>query len=95
MPLKIVVVGSGLAGLSTALCLSSQGHKVTVHERFSQLPKGGADIQLASNAAKVLEKLGLMSSLSHVANSKGFVHWRSWHSMDLITRNLVDLSGVR
>ena len=92
VPLNIIVVGSGLAGLSTALCLSSKGHDVTVLERSSQLQTGGADIQLASNAAKLLDKLGLMSSLKHVANPKEYLHWRGWKSMNLLARNPIDLS---
>ena len=92
VPLDIIIVGSGLAGLTTALCLSSKGHGVTVLERSSQLQRGGADIQLAANAAKLLDRLGLMPSLRHVANTKEFLHWRGWHSMDLLARNPIDLS---
>jgi NADPH-dependent 2,4-dienoyl-CoA reductase/sulfur reductase-like enzyme len=35
--LKIIIVGAGLGGLSTAIALATQGHKVTVYEQAPQL----------------------------------------------------------
>jgi salicylate hydroxylase len=36
-PLKIIVVGAGLGGLSTAIALARRGHKVIVLEQASRL----------------------------------------------------------
>ena len=93
VPLKIIVVGSGLIGLSAALCLSTKGHDVTVLEKCSTLQTGGADLQCAANAAKILSRIGLLHSLSHVLNPKTHIHWRGWHSMDVFARHPIDISA--
>lgn len=40
---RIVVVGSGIAGMCTALALAKRGHRVTVLERDTPPPEGDAD----------------------------------------------------
>ena len=34
-PLRIVIIGAGIAGLSAAIALSKQGHHVTVRDSFA------------------------------------------------------------
>ncbi len=40
---NIVVVGSGMCGMTTALALAKRGHQVTVFERDPPPPEGSAD----------------------------------------------------
>ncbi len=42
-PQKIVIVGSGMCGMTTALALASKGHRVTIFERDARPPDGDAD----------------------------------------------------
>ena len=51
---NVVVVGAGIAGLTTALALTHKGHKVTVLEKYVETNAMGGPIQLAPNATRVL-----------------------------------------
>jgi len=37
VPLKIVIVGAGIGGLSTAIALARRGHQVTAFEQVQEL----------------------------------------------------------
>jgi salicylate hydroxylase len=59
MPLSIIVVGAGIAGLSTTIALRDQGHKVTLLEKSSFLQEAGAAIHVSPNCTRLLRRLGL------------------------------------
>jgi 2-polyprenyl-6-methoxyphenol hydroxylase-like FAD-dependent oxidoreductase len=56
---RIVVVGGGVGGLTTAIALRSVGIEARVLERAPELREVGAGIGLWPNAIHVLERLGL------------------------------------
>jgi salicylate hydroxylase len=66
MPFKIVVVGTGIAGLSAAIALSDKGHTVTVVEATSQLKAIGGIIAIQPNANRVLDKLGVYQEMLRI-----------------------------
>lgn len=57
------IVGGGVGGLATALALSMRGHDVLVLESAPALGEIGAGIQLAPNALRVLDELGLLGDV--------------------------------
>ncbi len=57
--LRVVVVGAGMGGLTTALAMQKAGYEVEVYDRVSELRPAGAGISLWSNGVKVLNRLGL------------------------------------
>ena len=59
----ILVVGGGIGGLSAALAISRTGRQVRVLERAHQFGEIGAGIQLAPNATRILERLGLLGEV--------------------------------
>ncbi|MET7401562.1 FAD-dependent oxidoreductase [Dactylosporangium sp. NPDC005572] len=65
--MDIAVVGGGIAGLTTALALTAQGLPCTVFERSDSAGSEGFGIQLAPNAGRVLDRLGLGPALDAVA----------------------------
>jgi len=67
-PLKVIVVGAGIAGLSVALGLKKTGHEVLVLERAHEIAEVGAGIQVAPNAARILGRLGLLDKVMAKAN---------------------------
>lgn len=58
-PLRVLVVGAGIGGLTAAIALRHQGHDVEVFEQSKLAQETGAAIHLASNANGVLRRLGL------------------------------------
>jgi salicylate hydroxylase len=59
VPKKIVIVGAGVGGLTTALACLHHGHEVTLLEQAPALGEVGAGIQIPPNAMKVFHALGL------------------------------------
>lgn len=85
----VLIVGAGIAGLTTALALHKLGLPVEIYERTSALLELGAGLQLASNAARVLIDLGLEAEMERVAveaTGKAIRLWntgQSWPLFDL------------
>ena len=78
--LEILIAGGGIGGLTAALCLAQDGHRVTVCERASEFVEAGAGIQISPNASRVLHDLGMEGELREVAflpEGTQFRHWRT------------------
>jgi 2-polyprenyl-6-methoxyphenol hydroxylase-like FAD-dependent oxidoreductase len=56
---RILVIGGGIVGLSTAISLSRKGHKVTILEKVALLRPIGGVINCLPNSARVLKAYGL------------------------------------
>jgi len=56
----LLVVGGGIGGLAAALCLARLGRTVQVLEQAPAFGEIGAGLQLAPNAARILDWLGLL-----------------------------------
>ncbi|SPO06393.1 related to salicylate 1-monooxygenase [Cephalotrichum gorgonifer] len=59
VPLKILVVGAGIAGLAAAIGLREQGHQVELFERSKLAEEEGAAIHLQPNCVGILRRLGI------------------------------------
>ncbi|PLB47652.1 FAD/NAD(P)-binding domain-containing protein [Aspergillus steynii IBT 23096] len=83
MPLKVIVVGAGLAGLGAAIALNRAGHNVQVIEQSRFLNEVGAAIHVAPNATRILRAwgcdMGSMQSVQcnglQVWDSQGNLRW--------------------
>ncbi len=64
---QTLIVGGGIGGLTTALALSRAGRSVHVLERSSEFGEIGAGLQLAPNATRILDRLGVLGELSRHA----------------------------
>ncbi|KAF5866543.1 hypothetical protein ETB97_011428 [Aspergillus alliaceus] len=67
-PLKVLIVGCGISGLTTALGLKLSGHGVTIFEQTSTLAEVGAGIQLAPSASRILRRLGVLVEVTRKSN---------------------------
>jgi len=58
-PLRILVVGAGVGGISIARGLLRDGHDVTVFEKRPDAAAGGGAVTIWSNGSTVLAQLGV------------------------------------
>lgn len=64
---KIILIGAGIGGLTTALALQRRGFKVSVYEQAPKLGEVGAGLTLSPNATHALESIGLGGELARLA----------------------------
>lgn len=96
IPLKITVIGGGMAGLSSAIALSdiNPDHQITVLESNASLSELGAGLQLFANSTRVLHKWGLTSALEKVAFQSSHLSIRRWKDNTELTFNLNNPSST-
>ncbi|MBB5072967.1 salicylate hydroxylase [Bartonella callosciuri] len=87
-----IIVGGGIAGLSTALALAHKGIASTIIEKCTQLDAVGAGIQLTPNATRILAHWGILSKLTEVGIIPHFFELRD--GMSLKTRLRTDLINL-
>lgn len=62
--MKTIIIGGGIAGLTTAIALEQIGYETAVYESSPQLSVAGAGIWMATNAMQVFHRLGLADEVS-------------------------------
>lgn len=58
-PLCVLIVGSGIGGLATAIALRQKGHHVTIFEQSKLSQETGAAMNLTPNCSGLLDRLGV------------------------------------
>ena len=90
--MKIVVIGAGIGGLTTALALAQSGHAVEVVEKASSLSPLGAGLQVSANARRVLHNLGIGEAFSSICTEPSRIVVRRWEDDSIIGEG--PLTGV-
>lgn len=75
-PLKVIVIGGGIAGLTLALALNNHKIRVDVYERNNEITEVGAGLALGANSAKIIEDLGLKNGLDKISTRIGGGYYR-------------------
>ena len=89
--LKVIVIGAGMAGLSTGIALRQAGYEVEIYEKTSKLRPAGAGISLWSNGIKVLNKLGLGKEVAAIGGQMNRMEYRNHQGEVLNGVNLIPL----
>ena len=76
--MKVLVVGGGIGGITCMLALRKRGVDAQLFEQAAAFAQVGAGIQISSNAARILLKLGLGASLKKVATYPEARDYRGW-----------------
>ncbi|WP_018685552.1 FAD-dependent monooxygenase [Actinokineospora enzanensis] len=85
-PLRVAVVGAGIAGLTIAAALRANGLRCHVFEQTGHLREIGAGIQLSPNGTRPLLRLGLGRRLDQVAVRPDAIEVRDWQGDRLVAR---------
>ncbi|GLQ29979.1 FAD-dependent oxidoreductase [Litoribrevibacter albus] len=65
--MDVIILGGGVAGVSTAIALKQNGFNVRVFERHKVASTIGAGVVIWPNAAYVLEQLGVLNQIEEVS----------------------------
>lgn len=71
-PLKVIVIGAGIGGLTCAIACRCAGYDVEVYDRVEKLQPSGGGIILWPNGVKALKVLGLNDSIAAIA---GYINY--------------------
>jgi FAD-dependent urate hydroxylase len=96
--LKVVIIGAGMGGLTTAIAMRQAGYEVEIYDRVSQLRPAGAGISLWSNGVKVLNRLGLSKEIAAIGGQMERVTYYSQMGeklTDFSLQPLIDRVGQR
>lgn len=100
-PLSAVVIGGGIAGLTTAIALDRAGISVEVYERADPLGEIGAGISIWLNALRAFGELGLADTIRSFSVPAGEAGLRTWDGRLLVgprqtslARRLEDIAVV-
>jgi 3-hydroxybenzoate 6-monooxygenase len=85
MRISFLVVGGGIGGLATALALSRTGRAVHLIERDDEFEEIGAGLQLAPNASRMLDRLGVLDQIAKSAIYPKRLVWKDAVSGNLLT----------
>jgi salicylate hydroxylase len=80
MTARILIVGGGIAGLTTGIALRRAGFEVTIFEQAAVLSEAGAGISLSQAALSVYRALGLGAAIeaaAQVTADMAFLHFRT------------------
>lgn len=93
LPLKVIIVGAGLGGVTAAIALKLAGHEVILLEQAPLLGEVGAGIQIPPPSVRILHTIGAydyVRAASMIPNNVRFYRWRD--GSQLSEQNLVPLT---
>jgi len=73
--MKAIIIGGGIGGLTTALCLHRLGIECEVYEQAAELRELGVGITLMTHAVAELADLGLLPDLDRVAIRSEYLNY--------------------
>ena len=89
--IPLLIIGGGIGGLATALAVSQAGHTAHVIEKAADFAEIGAGLQIAPNATRMLDRLGILSEIKkHATFPKRLVLMNAVSGQEITA---VDLGG--
>ena len=82
--MKILIAGSGISGLTSAISLALRGEEVELLEQSQTPQEYGGGLQLSANGCKILESLGVLDQLTTLSFSPDHIEMRIGSSGKLV-----------
>jgi salicylate hydroxylase len=79
-PLKVLIAGGGIGGLTAALALVQRGFHVELYEQAGEVREVGAGVQVGPSAMRILHALGVMDAVMAVAAQPIRSEFRMWNT---------------
>ncbi|AQX18433.1 salicylate hydroxylase [Bartonella sp. A1379B] len=93
---SLIIIGAGIAGLSSALALAHKGIASTIIEKRKQLDSIGSGIQLTPNATRILDRWGMLNTLIKLGIKPRFLELKDGISLKThLHADLINLSEKR
>jgi salicylate hydroxylase len=83
MTSRVVVIGSGIGGLTAAIALRAEGHEVEVYDQATTFGAIGAGVALGANGSRVLDRLGLGPALREFGCDLHRIQFHEWRTGQL------------
>lgn len=83
---RIIIIGGGIGGLTTALALQQRGYRVSVYERAQEMKEIGAGLHISQNARRALRNLGVDEDIERISYSGGVLHICNYATGEVIRR---------
>lgn len=83
--LNVLIVGAGIAGLTTAYWLRRAGHNVRVIDRAARRRREGFMIDFYGPGYTVAEEMGILPDLEHI--HREIAQWKSGASAAMRSRS--------
>jgi salicylate hydroxylase len=93
--MRASIIGAGIGGLTAALTLRRAGLEVSIYEQAPELREVGAGIQLAPNATRILERLGLRDGLARIGVRPETIEHRRWQDGRVLLRQPLGVACER
>ena len=86
--MKVLVIGAGIGGLTTAIALKRKRLEVEVYEAAPEIKEAGSGIWMATNALNVLERLGVAQEVKAAGRDLGEIVIRDTRDRILLSMKL-------
>ncbi|CAK7222051.1 hypothetical protein SBRCBS47491_004737 [Sporothrix bragantina] len=70
-PLKVIIVGAGLGGLSCGIACRRQGFDVIIYDQVKEFLRIGDSIGLGSNTSRLLHRWGVAKTMETISSATG------------------------
>ncbi len=91
--LNIAVVGAGIGGLAAAIFLATNGHSLTIFEKFPTAKPLGSGLLLQPPGQDVLDELGLLDAIKSKSATINALHSQNQNGKTILDLHYSDLEG--
>jgi 2-polyprenyl-6-methoxyphenol hydroxylase-like FAD-dependent oxidoreductase len=82
---RVIIIGAGVAGLTTGIALNRAGIETAIFEASSELREIGSGLGVQYAAMKALRQIGLEEGVQELGQPLNAMAWTTWNGKPLVT----------